>query len=220
MSYQAYTMKKISLLVLVLFFIPAPGHASLATAVEEHYKTLQSWRADFIQTTFIEILNDNIEKKGTIAVLRPDKIHIEYQNPKKVYVSDGKKLWIYKYDVTAWEFNQPKKIISEEALSFLSGLKNLSTLFDVIENPDEPEGSLKIKNHQLKKISLVPKDKNSAVLKITLGVDAHNQVKEAVLFNVSGNVSHYEFRDISPNARLDTQLFTLPDKKNRKIIKK
>lgn len=213
-------MKKTLPAIVFLFFIPALSHATLADVVESHYKVLNSWRADFVQTTFIEILNDNIQKKGSIAVLRPDKIHIEYENPKKVYVCDGKKLWIYKDDSTAWEFSKPKKIISEEALSFLSGLKDLNTLFDVMENSDESEGSLKIKNHGLKKLFLMPKDKNSAVLKITLGIDTQNQVREALLFNASGNVSHYEFHDMMPNAQLDAQLFTLPDKKDRKIIKK
>lgn len=209
-------MKK-TFLIIFFFFIPALSQASLATSVENHYKTLNSWRADFIQTTFIEILNDNIQKKGSIAVSRPNKIHIEYKDPKKVYVSDGKKLWIYKDDLTAWEFNQAGKIISEEALSFLSGLKNLSILFDVMEKSDEPSG---IKNRQLKKLSLVPKNKNAAMLKITLGIDSQNQVKEAVLFNISGNVSHYEFQNTALDAQLDPQLFTLPDKKNRKILKK
>lgn len=212
-------MKK-SLLIIYLLFTPVWAQASLATAVENHYKTLNSWRADFIQTTFIEVLNDNIQKKGSIAVLRPDKILIQYYDPKKIYVSDGKKLWIYNDDLTAWEFNKPKKIISEEALSFLSGLKDLSTLFDVLENLDEAEGFFKIENTGLKKLFLIPKDKSATVLKITLGIDTQNQVKEAVLFNASGNVSHYEFQGITPNAQMDTQLFTLPDKKNRKIIKK
>lgn len=216
---QELTMKKM-LLILWLFFTPTLGHAALASSVESHYKTLNSWRANFIQTTFIEVLNDNIQKQGAISVLRPDKIHIEYTNPKKVYVSDGKKLWIYSDDATAWEFNRPKKIISEEALSFLSGLKELSTLFDVMEDLDETKGYFKINDTQLKKLFLIPKDKNADILKIALGIDAQNHVKEAVLFNVSGNISHYEFRDITPNAALDAQLFTLPDKKNRKIIKK
>ncbi|MBF0106990.1 MAG: outer membrane lipoprotein carrier protein LolA [Deltaproteobacteria bacterium] len=212
------------LLLLVVLTTPNPAWCQdpLAVQIESRYTALQSWSADFTQTTFVEMLEDQIVKQGKIIVARPNKIRIEYtSSPYKIYASNGDKLWIYKHnDPTAWQFNNPQKVISEEALSFLSGLKNMSEIFEIETTLDEPEGYLKIKNRGLKKIHLIPK-KTDAVLKITLGVDAKNTlIKEAVLFNTSGNVTHYSFEGIVFNKNTSDDLFVLPKEPKRKIIKK
>jgi len=219
-------MKQLKILLLLLLFfvcLSENAFADLAADVENRYNSLKSWSADFDQTTFVEMLNLKLSKKGKIYVARPNQLRIEYTTkPSKIYVSNGKKLWIYKNsDNTAWQFNKPKKVISKEAWSFLSGLKDLSSIFDIIEDLNEPKGSLRIKNKRLKKLFLIPKNKGASVLKITLGVDPKNLiVKEAVLFNSSGNTTHYVFKNICFDKNLSSQLFVLPKEPKRKIIKK
>lgn len=209
------------LTLFLLSGVTANAQTNLSQEVEKQYSTLKSWSADFTQTTFVEILGDTFKKKGMIAIARPDKIHIEYKDPEKVYISDGKKLWVYKDNETAWEFDKPKKVISKEALSFLSGLKDLNSLFFMTELLEDPVGPLKIKNKKLKTLGLTPKNKEASVLKIILGISEEDQtVKEAVLYNVSGNVTHYEFKNLVFDSKLDPQLFSLPDKPKRKVIKK
>jgi outer membrane lipoprotein carrier protein len=194
---------------------------ALSADLEARYDTLKSWQADFNQTTHVEILNQKLKKQGFIAVARPNKIHISYHNPAKTYVSNGKKLWIYKDDKTALQFNKPKKIISKEALSFLSGLQNLSKLFDVKKTEKNSTQKLGFNNKKLSHLDLIPKDDLSAVIKITLGIDSKEHiVKEAILYNVSGNITHYEFNKLAFDLNLDPTLFTLPGKKKRKIIRR
>jgi outer membrane lipoprotein-sorting protein len=190
--------------------------------LEAHYASLVSWRADFEQTTYIDMLDQKTVKEGQIAVKRPERIRVAYTpSPAKVYVSDGKKLWIYKEDeAEAWQFDKPKKIISEEALSFLKGLNNLSQVFTVVETPGEEKAPLTINNRTLHKITLLPKNPDS-VLKLIVGVDEKTtMISEAVLYNTSGNITHYLFKNVELNPALEDTLFTLPAEPKRKIIKK
>lgn len=210
-------------LFLILFIFPQiVDAASLASQVEAKYNSLKSWQADFSQTTYVEMLKQKLSKKGKIAVARPNQLRIEYQSvPQKIYASNGKKLWIYKQDdLTAWQFSKPKKVISQEALSFLSGLKNMSNIFDVVTDLKDPKGYLKIQDSSLKKLYLIPK-KRDAVLKIVLGVDLKSLVvKEAVLFNTSGNVTHYAFKGVQFDLSFAEGYFELPKTPKRKIIRK
>ncbi|MBU0506547.1 outer membrane lipoprotein carrier protein LolA, partial [bacterium] len=230
---ETFTMNKTFLInklsiscffLLCLLLLAPKGIASsdLAKDVESKYQQTESWQANFDQTTYVEILKQNLKKQGAISVKKPNKLRISYTSaPQKIYVSDGKKLWIYKEnEKTARQFNKAKNIINKEALSFLGGLKNLSELFTVIEDLNEPKEYLKIKNKQLKQLHLIPQDKNSPVLKLTLGIDPHNTtIKEAVLFNASGNVTHYLFSNIIFDQKYPDNYFTLPKEPKRKIIK-
>lgn len=190
--------------------------------VEKVYQAVQSWRAEFVQTTYVEMLSQTLSKNGFIVAAKPDRLHVEYTtDPKKSYVTDGVKLWVYQEkENTAHEFLDPHRIISEEALSFLGGLAHVDEIFDVLTNLKEPAGYLKIKDASLLKIFLVPKDEESAILKITIGVDPKTQqVREAVLFNASGNITHYAFDKIQFDPDLPAGVFSLPTAPKRKIIK-
>lgn len=220
-------MKKTAVKSLGLFlflFMAWPVQADFAKQVEQKYDALASWSATFVQTTYIEMLKETVEKSGLLKVKRPNGLHIAYHHKggDKIYASDGKDLYIYKTDDTiAYRFKKPKKVISKEALSFLSGLKNLSTLFDVLDDLNEHEDTLKIKDRSLKKLFLVPREPGASVLRITLGIDAKDMsLKEAVLYNASGNITHYAFSDFQFNPSLADSLFQLPDEPKRKIIKK
>lgn len=210
------------LLILSLLFCNVVSADSTAKLVQQKYDSIKTWKATFTQTTFVEMLKQTLTKTGEIAVKRPEKLHIKYTStPNKIYVSDGKKLWVYKEsENTAWQFDKLNRMISQEALSFLSGLNRLQELFEIMPDLKEPEGYLKIKNKSLKKIGLVPKNQDS-LLRITLGIDAKTLlIREAVLFNTSGNVTHYQFADVNVDVEISDDYFTLPKKPKRKIVKK
>lgn len=219
------SFKRFLYLLIVIMAVSFPVRAanSLVTSLEKNYTRLKNWSADFTQTTFVEMVGQNLTKEGRIQVLRPDKIRIAYTtDPQKTYVTDGQKLWVYKEsEKSAWEFADSRRLLSEEALSFLSGLNDVDHLFQVVEGLKETDGYLKINDGNLKKIFLVPLNEESSILKITLGVDPKDfTVREAVLFNASGNVTHYDFKNIEFDTVLGADVFMLPKKPKRKIIKK
>ena len=54
---------------------------------------------------------------------------------------------------------------------------------------------------------------------MTLGVNAKDlSVREALLYNASGNVTHYIFSNIVFDQKTDEALFELPKEPKRKII--
>lgn len=211
------------LLSLVCFLAPREVCAqSLPQNLEAHYAGLTAWSADFEQTTYIEMLDQKAVKVGKIAVMRQGKVRVEYvTEPSKIYACNGKKLWVYKEtEDTAWQFDKPKTVMSAEAWSFLSGLSNMSELFNVSEASAEPDGPLVIANKKLKKIYLTPKQQDS-IQKIIVGIDEGTlTIQEAVLYNTSGNITHYLFKNVALNPTLDDALFNLPAEPKRKIVKK
>lgn len=216
-----------SIIVCVLFclgmlFSSVSFAQTLPQNLEAHYAGLTAWSADFEQTTYIEMLDQKAVKTGKIAVRRQGKVRVEYvTEPSKIYACNGKKLWVYKEtEDMAWQFDKPKDVMSAEAWSFLSGLSNMSQLFNVSEVSAEPDGPLVIINKKLKKIYLTPKQQD-AVQKIIVGIDAGTlTIQEAVLYNTSGNITHYLFKDVALNPTLDDTIFNLPAEPKRKIVKK
>lgn len=197
---STYQMKKIISFALILSFFSISVWASKASLqqIETQYKNLKSWQATFEQTSYIEVLDQNLSKQGRIFAVRPDKIRIEYEStPKKTYITNGKKLWVYQNATnSAEEFHNPETLISKEALSFLSGLSRLSENFTLIENLKEAKGFFKITDKTLKKVGLIPKGPSN-ILRLTLGIDPDTlKLREAVLYNSSGNVTHYKFSKV------------------------
>lgn len=219
-------LKKTTLIFLVSFFFITKVLAAddFIAQLQAKYSSLVSWTADFEQTTLVEMLNQTLVKQGKITVARPDKIRIEYlSTPEKIYLSNGIKLWVYKpSETTAWQFDHPQAIISQEALSFLGGLNDMATLFKIQPATPPAQGGLTITDVSLRQIDLVPYQQD-AVQKITLGVDPKTfVVTEALLYNTSGNVTHYKFSNIAiaTVSQIPDSFFELPKEPKRKIVKK
>lgn len=213
-------------LIIVIFilgiFLPAHAQESSLSTLEAHYQSFKSWRLNFTQTSHIEALNQDLVKEGQILAIRPHHLRIDYvTEPKKSYLYNGQKLWIY-HDKTgeADEFAQASRVLSSEALSFLSGLDRMSEFFVVVDDLKEADGTLKIKDSTLKKMALLPKNESAAVLRLTLGIDTKDKlIREAVLFNASGNVTHYQFHNIETNVALTEISFALPDHAKVNVVK-
>lgn len=215
-------MKSIFFILSLLICFPAFSKASLVEKIENRYKDLKSWQTNFKQKTFIEPLDQTLEKEGSIIGRTPNQLRINYQTqPQKDYIYNGKNLWIFqKFNNSVIEYKNADQIISKEALSFLNGLHNLTELFNVIKNMKQPKGYYKIKGRNLEKISLVPKDQESPILRITLGIDKEKlNIKEAIIFNISGNVTHYSFSDLTLAKNINKNSFQKPNGKKIKLIK-
>lgn len=190
--------------------------------LEIHYQAFKSWKVNFTQTSHIEALNQDLIKEGRISAIRPNFLRIDYMTePQKSYLYNGQKLWIYHNKTgEAEEFAQASRVLSSEALSFLGGLDRVSELFVVVEDLKEADGTLKIRDSKLKKIALLPKNESSAILRLTLGIDTKDRlIREAVLFNTSGNMTHYQFNNIESDIALTENSFALPDHAKVSVVK-
>lgn len=212
-------------LILMFALIVAPiAIAKTKTAdfatVEKANAGLQSWSAEFEQITTIELLGEKLSKHGKIVAAKPDKFQIHYASePVKTYYYNGKNLWIHQHKTqSVIQYKKPEQWISEEALSFLSGMDELSKHFTDIPLLEAPDFAFKDKS--LQALALVPLQNNDSIMYLILGVDANHLTKEAFIWTPSGNESHYIFSNIQKNQKLDSSLFSWTKTKGVKLIKK
>lgn len=194
----------------ILFFLVLPAQAAGLDAVIQNlkntYRHADSWQADFTQSTYVELLGREITKNGEMFLKKPGKLKIVYKGAHaKMYLSNGRRLWIYtEGDSQAELYPNASAVLSREALGFLQGLGELEKTFWVTE----PKGSSPMKDASLELVSLKPRDTSSSIKKIVLGVEAKTGiVRETVLTNVSGNKTHYVFKNVRLNSTLENSFF-------------
>lgn len=203
--------KNIVSIVICFFLLPqTPVFAgSLADRIESTYAQWNSFSAGFVQKTYVELLEKQIEEKGKLLVSRGGKFLIEYQGEQeRYYVGDGKVLRVFypkKKQVEVYE--RLGDLLSEDALLFLGGLDRLRENFDVKETkPLE--------------VMLFPKKTGSRYHKIRLKMGDFSTmvVEEIELFPKSGNHTQYFFQGHEKNRPVPETVFH-PSTKGYEIIR-
>ncbi len=189
--------------------------------VQKTYENAQDVSSEFSQKIVISSLEKEIEKTGKTIFKKPGKLYVEYDGEDgKLYVSDGKKLWIYeKGDNQVDVYSVSAQMLPEEALAFLGGLGNLSAQFKVSSlNKNELQ---KIKaTPNLDWLRLIPKNPKSNLEELILGFDPSTHlVTEAYLKNETGNLSHYHFKNVQLNQSIPDTKFVFVKPKGVREIK-
>lgn len=195
-----------ALFVLLMFLNSSCLFASgLAERVQQTYKHTQSFRADFVQKTKVEILDREIEEQGELVFSTPGRFLIHYRGDReRKYISDGKTLWIYRpKDKEVEVYKNAGDLLSREALIFLGGLGEMTREFQVTEKKGD-------------ELLLVPKKKDSLFQKLILSIDLKTfLVKKAVLFPKGGNRSFYFFSSIHLNESMPESIFSFHQREGR-----
>jgi outer membrane lipoprotein-sorting protein len=177
--------------------------------VQTTYDSAQDVSSEFVQKVKIAALERDVEKAGKAFFKKPGKLYVEYEGEDgRLYVSDGKKLWVYeKGDTQVNVYPVNAGTMPEEALAFLGGLGDLKKQFRVSAlNPTERK-TIKA-NEELDWLLLLPKNPESHLDELLLGFDrSFHTVGEAYLKNETGNVSHYFFKNVKLNANVSDSQF-------------
>ena len=196
-------------LLVILTLVSPVQAADLVTEVQRAYQKNTQFRADFVQKTHIELLNKDVEEKGTMIFAKPSKFDIHYEGKQeRRYICNGETLWIYHPKLQEVEvYSDVKDVLTREALSFLGGLGNMTQQFQVKVEPNSW-------------LLLVPKNKKSPFKNIRLRIDPSSFLAtEVVLSPRQGNESRYLLSRIqTPNSAVDfefqppagTEVTTLP----------
>ena len=188
----------------ILFFLVILLTASwaevgdLISSVQKNYQSHATFQAEFVQSTAIELLNKNVEERGTLTFTKPGKFLIHYRGvQERQYICDGHTLWIYHPKIKEGEiYPHVSDMVSHEALSFLGGLGNMTKEFQVKAEPDFW-------------ISLVPRNKKSPLKKIRLKINPTSfWATEVVLLPRQGNESHYRFSKINTATDREVDIFS------------
>jgi outer membrane lipoprotein carrier protein len=211
------SLRKVKILILtitayILCGIPAGFAADLATSVQEHYSQVEYIQANFIQDTYIELLERNQTRTGKLYIGH-NRFRIDYLKPEKQsYIFNGETLWIYSPKFKEVEiYPDADQRISREALNFLSGLDTLKSTFKIPKTQTLNEHAV---------LTLIPKDKNSRLKKIRLTVDKKDyELKEATLWPKQGNRSHYQFSHLKLDKKVSDKLFNFKVPRNVSVIR-
>ena len=172
------------------------GFQQLAREVQQAYERIQDLEMDFIQVTYVQILEKKVRKSGRVRFKKPGMFSIQYEGRRgRQYYSDGKMLWIYQTgDGQVKVFTVDDERVPAEALSFLGGLGNLKKDFAVESVDPKKWEHLGAKKDNLGWLELTPLKKRSQISWLVMGFDPQTHLaQEVYLHTDSGNLSHYSF---------------------------
>lgn len=209
-------------LFFLVFSLPVLADSNVSQ-LQSTYRKAQDWQADFVQVTYVDLLKQTVQKKGSLKVKKPGKLRIEYtEEGGRLYVSDGKKLYVYSPDDWQVEvFPKLSKILAREALTFLEGLGEVEKEFSAQSATPKEKGDSMIGDKTLFVLKLTPRKKDSSIRQVFLGLDAKKDflVREMTFFNASGNKTHYVFSDIRINSGLKDEIFDFKIPEGITVIK-
>ena len=198
---------KLAITILFVLAFHSTSFAGIKTQkcislVESTYQNIHSLSSTFTQNTKIELTGQTIKRSGILLLKETGKFRMEYLSPsKKIYISDGKTLWTYdptdKSSLLSEDINSG--VLPKPALSFLNG-------FDKLTNDYYVKKDLYFKN-SFNACSLKLTPKKPTNFDYLLAQFAQGLLKQLVIYNKSGNISHYKFSNTKLNIKLNDSKF-------------
>jgi outer membrane lipoprotein carrier protein len=175
----------------------------IAGAVDQHYNHLRSMQANFTEV----YKGAGIERTeaGTLWLKKPGKMRWEYRSPKeKLFVSDGKDVWLYVPDQRQVRKMVLKKLEDlRSPIAFLLGKSNLQKelqgLSSATDQTPEEAG-----NTVLRGIPVAMADR---VEQILLEVNPQRQIVRISVTGTDGSTTEYRFTNLKENEMLADGLF-------------
>ena len=177
--------------------------------LQARYEKTKDLQADFTQKTTIEGFERPMTSSGKVYIKKPGRLRWNYLEPSaediyvqgddvKVYVPEHKQVLIGKLTHMA---------ASQAPLELLQGAAKLDASFDVEPTPGKSRGV-----GGIRLVTLVPKshdaEAHGTVQRIVVEVFPKTYfIRSLSLYEVSGNVSNFEFSSLQSNIGLDDDLF-------------
>ncbi|MFT4577963.1 MAG: outer membrane lipoprotein carrier protein [Nitrospinales bacterium] len=205
---------------IVLIFTLLSGNLSQADTPEQHaldavqmnYEKVLTYEADFIQKSYIKMMNKTQDVKGTVSIKKPGKMKWTYGAPDtQILISDGSTLWLYVPDE-----EQATKVPIESIYSsntpalFLAGKGKLTQTFNVESvNLDQDPIS----------ITLTPKADDQALTRLQLFANKKNyQITGSTVYDKLGNKTEIRFSNIKTNRDIPEKTFQFQAPANVEVL--
>lgn len=191
------------LFVAIYCFAAEDQVKKIAAAVDTHYNSLQSFKADFVET----YSGNGIARKesGTLSLKRPGRMRWDYTAPsEKLFVSDGKTAIFYVPGERQARKAAVKKLDDfRSPLRYLLGKTKLEKEFDKLSIADA--ASAKTPGNVI--LSGVPKNMADRVSRVLLEITPQSEIQRIVIEEIDGAVTEFSFTNITENVPLSDSLF-------------
>jgi len=192
-------------LIFPLAGLQAQELGAFSQKVQTAYEAASDLQMDFVQKTYVALLEKEVSKRGKAEFKKPGKFKIRYEGDRaRNYVCNGKELYYFETgDKQVQKFPVDDDTVPAEALSFLGGLGNLQSDFVIEEVDSKKEAQLKKEKKNLRWMELTPRKKRSSIDWLVMGFDPDSALmQELFIFTDSGNLSHYVFGKVEANTGL------------------
>ena len=204
-------LKKIFLFWIVVIGFPgavlsANGDAAILEAVQKKYEQTRSFKAKFVQKSYLKIMGQSQVAEGEVAIQKPGKMKWDYRAPdRQILITNDTTLWLY-----LPEENQVTKMPVESIYSsntpalFLAGEGQLKETFHIESATKNDHGWTLI---------LVPKELDNNIDRLILFTDNSYQITGSTVYDKLGNTTKILFSDIQidPGFPAGTFQFRLPE---------
>lgn len=194
----------------VASFAADPELSTLLKAVENRYN-----RARTLEVVFYEAFTGPGQPRrtetGRLALRKPGRMRWDYTKPAgKLFVSDGKWLWLYTPSNNRVERMKLKETDDMRApLAFLLGRLNFGKEFRKITARPEEGGTL---------ISGQPATANLPYTDVEFLVDDQQRIRRVKVIGYDKSVIEFRFDDEKMNPPLDARLFRFQAPKGAEVV--
>ena len=205
---------------LVIIFIILNGSMSQAETPEQHaldavqknYEKVLTYEAEFIQKSYIKMMDKTQGIKGIVSIKKPGKMKWSYGAPDtQILISNGNTLWLYVPDE-----EQATKVPIESIYSsntpalFLAGKGKLTQSFNV-ESVNLDKDPLII--------TLTPKADDQSLTRLQLFANKKNyQITGSTVYDRLGNKTEIRFSNIKTNREIPEKTFQFQVPANVEVL--
>lgn len=201
-------MKRIvqSIAGIALFFLlatplMAESKQDIIAAIQKKYDATQSFKARFVQKSYLKVMDQTQEARGEVFIKKPGKMKWTYNAPDpQVLISNNKLLWLYLPEESQVTRMKVDSIYSSNTPAlFLSGEGKLTESFNVGEIQRE-DGNLVVE--------LIPKTEEQGLDRLLLVANQNNfQIVGSSVYDKLGNRTQMMFTDIENNPGISDSQF-------------
>jgi len=181
-------------------------------AIQNHYEKILTFEANFIQESYIRMMNQTQSVEGKVKIKKPGKMRWVYGAPEEqVLISDENTLWLY-----IPEEEQATKVPVESIYSsntpalFLAGQGKLTQAFNV-ESVNQEKNKIIV--------TLIPKTAQQSLARLVLFADKKNyQITGSTVYDKLGNKTTIRFNQIRINKKISEEQFQLNTPPNVEIL--
>lgn len=204
---KSKTMKKIITILAIasLAFLTEISFADdkneILNSVQKTYDLTKTFKADFVQISYLKIMDQTQTAKGEVFIKKPGKMKWDYKAPDpQILTSNDAGIWLYMPEEKQVTKMQMENIYSSNTPAmFLVGKGKLSESFKV-DNV--------INKNNLITLTLLPKDSEMNINRLLLFVDDKNyQITGSSVYDNLGNKTEIQFSSIQINQTISDNFF-------------